>query len=533
MTAQTLYMPGFVTKAYTASFEEKGLKSLNGGSCDWFKELLDRASYRTDTSDGIPAKDYKTQVRHRDQDVNVDSGRRFKSYREVSLNSRYETKQVSNGNAARMEENEGTAEPDDSEKKKAEAAVESLARILGIGNQELIKLMKLAGIAPEDVTDASKAGEVAGKLAALTGLTKEEEHALFEVINRVSTAIKEQMRLQNNKALYGDADDGQGGDLSLPGDALQQNGDNIEVEVMTDRNLQELMAEFKLKLQLMRQKLHENPQEFTSDVAGVVSEVMGEAEASAGEMNKAVPGTRQEYMNADANQVAGEVKGERESMQDESSTDAGMDDGGAFDGFFMEELAAAGPEAENSNGIETSEYGRFYLSNITASQQDKAVAAGSVASSRQEIYVPKSEIISQVVEKAKVILDGEKSEMVMSLKPDSLGKLSLKIVTEHGMVTAKFIAESQQVKQILEANMQILKDLLEKQGMSIQGFSVYVGHQASYGNNGSKDRSETGKTGALQSVYTAGNAAEILEIPVIRHGMNPYGWEDSKINLTV
>jgi flagellar hook-length control protein FliK len=78
------------------------------------------------------------------------------------------------------------------------------------------------------------------------------------------------------------------------------------------------------------------------------------------------------------------------------------------------------------------------------------------------------------VEKSKVTMTGDKTEMAMELKPESLGKLQLKIVTEQGILTAKFVAESQQVKQILESNMQTLKDSLESQGFNVQGFSVSV-----------------------------------------------------------
>ena len=63
-----------------------------------------------------------------------------------------------------------------------------------------------------------------------------------------------------------------------------------------------------------------------------------------------------------------------------------------------------------------------------------------------------------------MLLSGEKSEMVIDLKPDHLGKLALKIATERGIVVAKFIAENEQVKAALESNMNMLKESLEKQG---------------------------------------------------------------------
>ncbi len=84
------------------------------------------------------------------------------------------------------------------------------------------------------------------------------------------------------------------------------------------------------------------------------------------------------------------------------------------------------------------------------------------------------QVISPAIEKARVILTDEKSEIVIDLKPESLGRLSLKIVTENGAVAARFTADSYQVKEVLEANMQALRDSLERQGLNVQGFSVSV-----------------------------------------------------------
>ena len=88
------------------------------------------------------------------------------------------------------------------------------------------------------------------------------------------------------------------------------------------------------------------------------------------------------------------------------------------------------------------------------------------------------QVMDNIAMNARVIIGDDKSEMVMSLKPDSLGKLSLKVVSENGIINAEFIAENQQVKEILESNMQMLKDSLERQGIPLEGFSVSVGSES-------------------------------------------------------
>lgn len=82
----------------------------------------------------------------------------------------------------------------------------------------------------------------------------------------------------------------------------------------------------------------------------------------------------------------------------------------------------------------------------------------------------------------------------MHLKPDSLGKLTLKIIHERGEILAKITAENQQVKEILESNMQMLKDALEKNGYSVQNLSVSVRN----GNENNQSKENRDSKGGVQ-----------------------------------
>jgi len=91
--------------------------------------------------------------------------------------------------------------------------------------------------------------------------------------------------------------------------------------------------------------------------------------------------------------------------------------------------------------------------------------------------VTASEIINQMIEKMKVDVRANVSEVRITLRPEALGDVSLKIITERGIVTAQFLAENERVKEIIESNFNILKDALEKQGVSISSLSVEVGSE--------------------------------------------------------
>jgi flagellar hook-length control protein FliK len=85
-------------------------------------------------------------------------------------------------------------------------------------------------------------------------------------------------------------------------------------------------------------------------------------------------------------------------------------------------------------------------------------------------------VITQVVEKLNVAMKTGITEIRVMLRPESLGEVQLKIKVEGDVVTGKMYVESQQVKHIVEANLQTLKDSLSQHNLSVGSFSVDVNH---------------------------------------------------------
>lgn len=89
--------------------------------------------------------------------------------------------------------------------------------------------------------------------------------------------------------------------------------------------------------------------------------------------------------------------------------------------------------------------------------------------------VDPKDLMDQVVKKAEVMIKDNSSEMTLQLKPGFLGKMTIKIaVDEAGTVTAHFSTSSQQVKNVLEQNIQALRHNLEAQGMKVDRTEVNV-----------------------------------------------------------
>ena len=84
------------------------------------------------------------------------------------------------------------------------------------------------------------------------------------------------------------------------------------------------------------------------------------------------------------------------------------------------------------------------------------------------------QIMDQIKGQIKLSQSGAVSEMKMVLTPESLGEVSLRIATHNGVVVAQFVATSQRVKEIMEANLNQLQEELESQGLQVGELSVSV-----------------------------------------------------------
>ena len=83
------------------------------------------------------------------------------------------------------------------------------------------------------------------------------------------------------------------------------------------------------------------------------------------------------------------------------------------------------------------------------------------------------DIPKQIIEQAKLIRTNEDSQMVIRLKPDHLGELTLKIsVTTGGTVNASFHSDNAQVRGIIESTMVQLKQELSEQGLKVDNIDV-------------------------------------------------------------
>lgn len=126
---------------------------------------------------------------------------------------------------------------------------------------------------------------------------------------------------------------------------------------------------------------------------------------------------------------------------------------------------------KNAEQMNTNSFGQILT--MTSNQTNHSSETSATANPAPQ--VPASEIHGQIVEQARLIKGTEDTQMVIKLKPEHLGELTLKVTVENGVVSASFHSDNTQVRNILETTLVQLKQELTNQGLKVDTVGVYGG----------------------------------------------------------
>ncbi|MFR4985921.1 MAG: flagellar hook-length control protein FliK [Lachnospirales bacterium] len=143
-------------------------------------------------------------------------------------------------------------------------------------------------------------------------------------------------------------------------------------------------------------------------------------------------------------------------------------------------------EQNNKNSNQNLLLGEKVLESVVKRSDNQEIFSISEVNNNTKVFnasLPKTQalknintgdVIAQIMEKLKVSVKPDLSEVKILLRPEQLGEVSLKIATQNGIITAQFIAESQKVKEIIESNFNQLRDMLSEQGVDVGALEVNV-----------------------------------------------------------
>jgi|GEM_PF-3060722 len=92
-------------------------------------------------------------------------------------------------------------------------------------------------------------------------------------------------------------------------------------------------------------------------------------------------------------------------------------------------------------------------------------------------------ILNQLVKKLEVMQYPDKTEMKVQLKPEHLGEVTLLLTREEGSLKARLVAESLQVKGVLESGLSQIKAGLEGQNIKVAEINVTLNQEGEGGFN--------------------------------------------------
>ncbi|MDF2873728.1 MAG: Flagellar hook-length control protein FliK, partial [Sporomusa sp.] len=158
-----------------------------------------------------------------------------------------------------------------------------------------------------------------------------------------------------------------------------------------------------------------------------------------------------------SNQNAGE--GKKESLADSA--------------LFEQALSTQNVKA-NPN---TEALPHLFMHGLETALSKNDALAGNVADGKlpngpaTDIY----QVVDQIVEQSRVVTKLQNTEMVIKLKPEHLGELTLKVVVENGAINASFHSNNPEVRSIIEASLPQLKQDLANNGLKVENVGVYAG----------------------------------------------------------
>lgn len=143
--------------------------------------------------------------------------------------------------------------------------------------------------------------------------------------------------------------------------------------------------------------------------------------------------------------------------------------------FSPEKQADFSEKAENAKPAESSGQFSQFVSNALSAKQQNALTQQSAPVQETPQQLAKYDIPGQIVEHARLIKNTEDTQMVIKLRPEHLGELTLKVTVEKGVVSATFHSDNIQVRAALENSLMQLKQELTNQGIKVDNVGVYAG----------------------------------------------------------
>ncbi len=87
-------------------------------------------------------------------------------------------------------------------------------------------------------------------------------------------------------------------------------------------------------------------------------------------------------------------------------------------------------------------------------------------------FFAEDNILNQVMQRFRLSQNLADTKLVMKLHPAELGELKVDVQLKNGSINANFVAQNQQVQEILEKNLPRLREMMEQQGLTVDDIVI-------------------------------------------------------------
>ncbi len=134
--------------------------------------------------------------------------------------------------------------------------------------------------------------------------------------------------------------------------------------------------------------------------------------------------------------------------------------------------------SKNKNDNDGTELNSLTYNTAGQIQEQGVSEIASANQSAPTSYVNQTDnVMNQVLNQIRFVVSNDTTEVNLQLQPETLGTIQIQISAKEGVMTAHFSAENEDVKNILETQMDLLKQSFNEQNIKVDAIEVSVGTQ--------------------------------------------------------
>lgn len=257
-------------------------------------------------------------------------------------------------------------------------------------------------------------------------------------------------------------------------------GDGDKWSLVTDENLSQTVLDLNASMKEISAELAKELGVDEADVKAILDEMqMGQGEEPVMPLLKtettAETQTVKEMPVADAMTEYAEDGGEVQAVGEQLPADHAGENGGSSSSDAQSGQRGSGSDRMADALMRRQTVREDQIGALQQTAPDTPVIQDMALEAARELMGSSpTEIINQINAYIRQNTAAHITEWQMQLNPENLGTVSLNVTAKEGAVTAQFTTQNEAVKAVMEAQIMILKENLEQQGVKVEAVEVTV-----------------------------------------------------------